>query len=239
MYNAIYVAGGITENATLREIKLYRNNKLINTVDVYKFLTEGDGTSNIRLENNDLIVVGPYTNRVTIEGAVKQPGKFEVKDGESLSDLLFYAGGLSENAFKKAIKLTRIIDDKYKVVDVNSDQFDFFQPKAGDKFNVEEIIEKYNDRIIVKGAVYRPGVYSLSENMTIKDIVDKAEGLKPDVFLNKLTVTRTNPDYSTTNISLNLKEELEKPVFNLEEEDVITIYSINDLSCYFICKLNY
>ena len=230
VYNALYVAGGITENATLRDIKLFRNNKLVNTVDVYKFITSGDGTSNIRLENDDLILVSPYTNRVFIEGAVKLPGKFEYKAGETLSDLIFYSGGFKENASTKKIKLTRIINDQLKIVDINSDQFDFFQPKAGDKFNVEEIIEKYNDRIIVKGAVYRPGVYSLSENMTIKDIVDKAEGLKPDVFFNKLTVTRTNYDYSTTNISLNLKEELEKPVFNLEEEDVITIYSINDLS---------
>ena len=230
VYNALYVAGGITENATLRDIKLFRNNKLVNTVDVYKFITSGDGTSNIRLENDDLILVSPYTNRVFIEGAVKLPGKFEYKAGETLSDLIFYSGGFKENASTKKIKLTRIINDQLKIVDINSEQFDFFQPKAGDKFNVEEIIEKYNDRIIVKGAVYRPGVYSLSENMTIKDIVDKAEGLKPDVFFNKLTVTRTNYDYSTTNISLNLKEELEKPVFNLEEEDVITIYSINDLS---------
>jgi protein involved in polysaccharide export with SLBB domain len=91
VYNAIYVAGGINENATLREIKLYRNNKLINSVDVYKFLTKGDGSSNIRLENNDLIVVGPYTNRVTISGAVKIPGRFETKENETLSDLLFYA----------------------------------------------------------------------------------------------------------------------------------------------------
>ena len=230
VYNALYVAGGITENATLRDIKLFRNNKLVNTVDVYKFITSGDGTSNIRLENDDLILVSPYTNRVFIEGAVKLPGKFEYKAGETLSDLIFYSGGFKENASTKKIKLTRIINDQLKIVDINSDQFDFFQPKAGDKFNVEEIIEKYNDRIIVKGAVYRPGVYSLSENMTIKDIVDKAEGLKPDVFFNKLTVTRTNYDYSTTNISLNLKEELEKSVFNLQEEDVITIYSINDLS---------
>ncbi|MEJ6698199.1 MAG: polysaccharide biosynthesis/export family protein, partial [Flavobacteriaceae bacterium] len=94
VYNAIYVAGGINENATLREIKLYRNNKLVNSVDVYKFLTKGDGSSNIRLENNDLIVVGPYTNRVTISGAVKIPGRFETKEDETLSDLLFYAGGL-------------------------------------------------------------------------------------------------------------------------------------------------
>ena len=230
MYNAIYIAGGITENATLREIKLYRDNKLINTVDIYKYLTKGDGTSNIRLENNDLIVVGPYTNRVIIEGSVKKPGKFEVKDGESLSDLLFYAGGLSENAFKKAIKLTRIIDDKYKVVDVNSDQFDFFQPKPGDKYLVDKVIEKYNNRVIIKGAVYRPGTFSITEKMTIKDLIEKAEGLKSDVFLNKAYITRTNPDYSTSNISVNLKDELNSLSFKLQEEDIVNILSINDLS---------
>ena len=128
VYNAIYVAGGITENATLREIKLYRNNKLINTVDVYKFLNRGDGSSNIRLENNDLIVVGPYTNRVTIKGAVKIPGIFETKEDETLSDLLSYSGGLSENAFKKSIKLTRIIDGELKI-DVHHSSFPYQMPK--------------------------------------------------------------------------------------------------------------
>ena len=231
VYNAIYVAGGINENATLREIKLYRNNKLVNTTDVYKFLTEGDGSSNIRLENNDLIVVGPYTNRVTIEGSVKKSGKFELKDNENLSDLLFYAGGFSENAFKKSIKLTRIIDDKYKVVDVNSDQFDFFQPKPGDKYVVDKVIEKYNNRVIIKGAVYRPGIFSVSENgITIKELIDKAEGLKSDVFLKKAYITRTNSDYSTSIIPINLQKELNNLNFKLQEEDILNILSINDLS---------
>ncbi|MBT7553924.1 MAG: hypothetical protein HN599_01385, partial [Flavobacteriaceae bacterium] len=132
VYNAIYVAGGITEKATLRDIKLFRNNKLVNTVDVYKFLTQGDGSSNIRLENDDLILVSPYTNRVSITGAVKLPGKFEFKNNETLSDLIFYSGGFKENASTKKIKVTRIIDDHLKVVDINSDQFDFFQLKTGD-----------------------------------------------------------------------------------------------------------
>ena len=230
VYNAIYVAGGITEKATLRDIKLFRNNKLVNSVDVYKYLTKGDGSSNIRLQNNDLILVSPYTNRVSIDGAVKLPGKFEFKNNETLSDLIFYSGGFTENASTKKINVTRIINDQLKIVDINSDQFDFFQLKTGDKFQVEEIINKYSDRIIVKGAVYRPGVYSISDKMTINDLITKAEGLKPDVFLNRATVTRTNSDYSTTNIALNLKEELQNPQFNLEEEDVITFFSINDLS---------
>jgi len=230
VYNAIYVAGGITENATLREIKLYRNNKLINTVDVYKFLNKGDGSSNIRLENNDLIVVGPYTNRVTIEGAVKIPGKFETKDDETLADLLAYSGGLSENAFKKSIKLTRIIDGELKIVDINSDQFEFFQPISGDKYQVDQILEKYNNRVIINGAVYRPGTFSVNDGMSIKDLVEKAGGLKSDVYYEKAYVTRTNKDYSTTTITLDLQNEMNKPSFLLKEEDILNILSLNDLS---------
>ena len=230
LYNALYVAGGITENATLRDIKLFRNNKLISTVDVYKFLTEGDGSSNVRLENNDLILVNTYSNRISIDGAVKSPGKFEMKDEETLLDLLNYAGGLSENAFKKSIKLTRIIDGQLKVVDINSDQFDFFKPMDGDKYQIEKIIEKYNNRVIVNGAVFRPGTFSLTEEMTVKNLIDKAEGLKTDVFFDKAYITRTNEDYSTSTIALNLKDELKNPNFILQEEDVLNILSINDLS---------
>ena len=230
LYNALYVAGGITENATLRDIKLFRNNKLISTVDVYKFLTKGDGSSNVRLENNDLILVNTYSNRISIDGAVKSPGKFEMKDEETLLDLLNYAGGLSENAFKKSIKLTRIIDGQLKVVDINSDQFDFFKPVDGDKYMIEKIIEKYNNRVIVNGAVFRPGTFSLTEEMTVKNLIDKAEGLKTDVFFDKAYVTRTNEDYSTSTIALNLRDELKNPTFILQEEDVLNILSINDLS---------
>jgi protein involved in polysaccharide export with SLBB domain len=230
VYNAIYVAGGITEKATLREIKLYRNNKLVNTVDVYKFLNKGDGSSNIRLENNDLIVVGPYTNRVTIEGAVKIPGKFETKNDETLADLLSYSGGLSENAFKKSIKLTRIIDGELKIVDINSDQFEFFKPMTGDKFQVDQIIEKYNNRVIVSGAVYRPGTFSVYDGMSIQDLVEKAGGLKSDVYYEKAYVTRTNKDYSTTTITLDLQNEMNNPSFLLKEEDILNILSLNDLS---------
>jgi protein involved in polysaccharide export with SLBB domain len=230
LYNALYVAGGITENATLRDIKLFRNNKLISTVDVYKFLTEGDGSSNVRLENNDLILVNTYSNRISIDGAVKSPGKFEMKDKETLLDLLNYAGGLSENAFKKSIKLTRIIDGQLKIVDINSDQFDFFKPMDGDKYMIEKIIEKYNNRVMVNGAVFRPGTFSLTEEMTVKNLIDKAEGLKSDVFFDKAYVTRTNEDYSTSTIALNLKDELKNPNFIFQEEDVLNILSINDLS---------
>jgi protein involved in polysaccharide export with SLBB domain len=230
LYNALYVAGGITEKATLRDIKLYRNNKLISSVDVYKFLTEGDSRSNVRLENNDLILVGPYTNRIFVEGAVKTPGKFEMKANETLSDLINYSGGFSENAYTKSIKLTRIIDGQLKIVDINFDQFDFFKPLNGDRYVIDKIVEKYNNRVMINGAVYRPGTFSLHEGMTVSDLIKKSEGLKPDVFLEKAYVTRTNKDYSTTTISLDLKNEINNPSFLLKEEDVLNVLSLNDLS---------
>ena len=231
IYNAIYVAGGITENATLREIKLFRNNKLINIVDVYQFLTDGNGSSNIRLENNDLILVGPYTNRVFLEGEVKLPGKFEIKKGETLSDLIHYAGGLNENSYKKSIKLTRIFDDEFKIVDISSDQFEFFFPVTGDRYVVEKITEKFNNRVMITGSVYRPGTYSIPENgMIINELVKKADGLKSDVFLKKAYVTRTNDDYTTTNITIDLEKQLKTPSFKLQEEDIVNILSINDLA---------
>ena len=231
VYNAIYVAGGITENATLREVKLYRNNELVDIIDIYKFLSQGDQSSNVRLENNDLIVVGPYTNRVTISNGVKTPGKFEIKNGETVSDLIKYAGGFSENSYSKSIRITRIFDDRYKIVDVYSDQFDFFELKSGDKIEVDKVIEKYENRLIVKGSVYKPGVYSLIKKMTVKDLIEKAEGLQPDTFMDRGFITRTNEDFSTTNISFNVLNQingLDKPIF-LEKDDILNIISINDL----------
>ncbi len=231
VYNAIYVAGGITENATLRDVKLFRNNKLVNSIDIYNFLNKGDQSSNIRLENNDLIVVGPYTNRVSIFGGVKTPGKFEIKNGETIADLINYAGGFLENSYSKSIRITRIFDEKYKIVDVDSDQFEFFQLKSGDKIEIDKVIEKYDNRLILKGSVYRPGVFALTEDMTVKDLIDKGEGLKPDTYMERSFITRTNEDFSTTNISFNLGDQLnslENSIF-LKKDDVLNILSINDL----------
>ena len=231
VYNAIYVAGGITENATLRNVKLFRNNKLVNTIDIYNFLNKGDQSSNVRLENNDLIVVGPYTNRVSIFGGVKTPGKFEMKNGETVADLINYAGGFSEDSYSKSLRITRVFDDQYKIVDVNSDQFEFFQLKSGDKIEIDKVIEKYDNRLILKGSVYRPGIFALTNGMTVKDLIEKGEGLKPDTYMDRSFITRTNEDFSTTNISFDLEKQLnslEDPII-LNKDDVLNILSINDL----------
>ena len=231
VYNALYVAGGITENATLRDIKVYRNNKLISKVDIYKYLTAGDASADVALENNDLILVQPYTNRVTLKGAVKTKGRFELLKNESLQDLLNYASGFNEEAYTKTIKVKRVSDGEHIVADINKDQFEIFTPQSGDVFQVDKVLDRYKNRVIVNGAVYRPGVYAITKGLGVKGLLTKTEGLKQDALLTSANIIRTNEDLSTSSISFNLRDVLsgkEQDIL-LQKEDVLTILSKNDI----------
>ena len=231
-FNAIYVAGGINENATLRNIKLYRNNKLKQTIDLYKYLNSGDGSSNLRLENNDLILVGPYENRVEVIGSVKNPGIFEVKDSETFSDLIGYFGGFKERAYSKSIKLTRVTDDQLMIIDLDDNKFDNFKTRSGDIYEISEVLNKFSNRVIVKGAVNRPGEYSTDGNLSVKELIFKSGGLKSNVYDKMATIKRTSYDYSTNIISFNLSDLLNNKIDDIQlvKEDVLTIFSISDLS---------
>ena len=231
VYNALYAAGGITENATLRDIKVYRNNKLISKVDIYKYLTAGDSSADIALENNDLILVKPYTNRVTLKGAVKIKGRFELLKNESLQDLLNFASGFSEDAYVKTIKVKRISDGEHIVADINKDQFEIFTPIPGDVYQVDKVLDRYKNRVIVNGAVYRPGVFALTKDLGVIGLIAKTEGLKQDALTTIANIIRTNEDLSTTSISFNLRDILsgkEQDIL-LQKEDVLTISSKNDI----------
>ena len=231
VYNALYIAGGITENATLRDIKVYRNNKLISKVDIYKYLTEGDASADVALENNDLILVKPYTNRVTLKGAVKTKGRFELLKNESLQDLLNYASGFNEEAYTKTIKVKRVSDGEHIVADINKDQFEIFTPKSGDVFQVDKVLDRYKNRVIVNGAVYRPGVYAITQGLGVKDLLAKTEGLKQDALLTTANIIRTNEDLSTSSISFNLGDVLsgKDQDILLQKEDVVTVLSKNEI----------
>lgn len=231
VYNALYTAGGITEKGTLREIKVFRKSKLVSSVDVYDFIVNGNSQKNIRLNNDDVIIVGPYTNRVSLNGAVKTPGRFELKSDESLRTLLNYAGGFSENAFSKSIKVNRIVDGERVVADVNSDQFEVFVPRAGDIFEVGQVLDRYKNRVIVKGAVFRPGNFSITPESTVKQLIESSEGIRPDAFLNRAHITRTTDDFNTETISFHLGRLLagEEEDIRLQKEDVLNILSKNDL----------
>jgi len=231
VYNALYVAGGLTENASLRAIRVYRNNQLVSVVDVYKYLISGDASADIRLENNDLILVGPYTQRVSLEGAVKTEGRFELTAGESLQDLLDYAGGFHENAYTGTLKVTRVLDGERVVADVHTDQFAVFLPQAGDVYRVQEVLDRYRNRVIVQGAVYRPGNYAITAGMGVKDLVEKTDGLRPEALTTTAYIIRTNDDLSTTTLSFKLGELLQGRIEDipLQPEDVLNIISKHDL----------
>jgi len=231
VYNALYIAGGITENATLRDIKVYRNNKLISKVDIYKYLTEGDASADVALENNDLILVKPYTNRVTLKGAVKTKGRFELLKNESLQDLLNYASGFNEEAYTKTIKVKRVSEGEHIVADINKDQFEIFTPKSGDVFQVDKVLDRYKNRVIVNGAVYRPGVYAITQGLGVKELLAKCEGLKQDALLTTANIIRTNKDLSTSYISFNLGYVLsgKDQDILLQKEDVVTVLSKNEI----------
>lgn len=231
VFNSLYVSGGITENGTLREIKVVRNGKPIVEVDVYDFLVNGISKSNIRLENDDVIIVGPYTNRVTLNGAVKVAGRFELKVNESLADLLKYAGGFNEYAFQDQINVTRNVGKERVVADVYKPQFDLFNPKPGDVYQVNQVLDRYTNRVQIKGAVFRPGNYSITNGLTVKQLIERADGLKGDANLGRAIILRSNPDLTTQTISIDLAAIINgsKEDIALEREDVLQVFSIYDL----------
>ena len=232
VFNALYTAGGITEAGTLREIKVYRDSKLVTSVDVYDFIVNGNSKRNILLENDDVIIISPYTDRVTLRGAVKTPGRFELKEDESLKTLLEYSGGFSESAYSKSVKVNRIVDGERVIADVNSDQFELFVPRSGDIFEVGEVLDRYKNRVIVKGAVFRPGNFSLTSETTVKGIIESGEGIRPDAFLDRAYIIRTTDDLNTESLSFNLGKVLSGEIrdIKLQKEDILNILSKNDLT---------
>ncbi len=232
VFNAIYAAGGPTLKGTLRDIRVFRDDKLITTLDYYDFLIKGSAGANIRLRNNDLILVGTYQNRVSIEGEVKRPGIFEMKNGETFEDLLSYAGGFSAEAYRDRISVTRNTRNDKVISDLFNEQFQLFETRAGDEYQVGQILNRYKNRVSISGAVFRPGNYALSENLTVRKLIDRAEGLRGEAFLGRAILTRTNEDLNSNVLALDLGAILrgEAPDIALMREDRIDVLSIHDLT---------
>lgn len=231
MMSALYVAGGITEEGTLREVKLFRGGNPLATLDLYEFLINGKSDNNLMLEENDVIIVAPYTNRVSLEGAVKTSARFELKDGETVEELLKYAGGFNEKAYTKKINLVRNQGGEKVVADVFEEQYGLFTTAAGDVYTVDEILDRFTNRVIIKGAVYRPGNYAITSTLSVKRLIEKADGTRADAFLDRAFIVRTTEDLNTETISFNLRDILNgsAPDVALRREDVLNILSSNDL----------
>lgn len=231
VFNALYAAGGPGENGSYRDIELIRGGKVIQHLDVYGFLMRGDMGGSEGLRNGDLIRIPPYEERVQLLGQVKRPGIYEMKPGETMQNLLNYAGGFSDSAYTAMIHAVRMNGKEKTVSDVPAADFGSFQPRSGDKYFVSSVIDRFTNRVIIDGAVYRPGPYELTDGLTLSGLVKKADGLREDAFLPRGYLVRQNPDLTTSAIQFDVAGIMQgkEADISLKKEDVVHIYSIFDL----------
>ena len=232
LFNALYAAGGVNEIGSLRGIKVYRNSKEVAKLDVYDYLLNGKYNTNIRLEENDMVIVSPYDQLAVVQGKVKRNRIFEMKKGETLSQLLNMAGGFTGDAYKKDVRVKRKAGSRYQIATVTEDKYPTFAMMDGDSLLVDSVIPFYENRLTVTGAVWRPGEYELNGAVhTVRQLIDQAAGLKGDEFTGRAQITRLNPDFTTTVVAVNIRGILSgtSPDIELKPEDQLNIPSLFDL----------
>ena len=232
LFNALYAAGGVNKIGSLRGIKVYRNSKEVAKLDVYDYLLNGKYNTNIRLEENDMVIVSPYDQLAVVQGKVKRNRIFELKKGETLSQLLNMAGGFTGDAYRKDVRIKRKAGSRYQIATVTEDKYPTFAMMDGDSLLVDSVIPFYENRLTVTGAVWRPGEYELNGAVhTVRQLVDQAAGLKGDEFAGRAQITRLNPDFTTTVIAVDIRGILNgtAPDMELKPEDQLSIPSLFDL----------
>lgn len=231
VFNALYAAGGPGKNGSFREIDVIRNNRIVRKLDIYDFLVKGEQKDNIALQDQDVIRIPTYRLRVQMKGEVKTPALFEVLPGETLADLLRFAGGFTDQAYTALIKVSQVSDQQRKLTDVPESDFGNYIPLRGDIYTVDKILNRYENRVTINGAVFRPGQYQLDNGLTLLQLIQKAAGLKEDAFTGSASIVRLKPNNSTESISFNLQDIVNKsaPDIALKREDVVTISSIFQL----------
>ena len=232
VFNALYMAGGVNETGSLRNIKLYRNNKLVADVDMYEYIMNGRVKDDIRLEDNDAVVVSAHSILVNIDGRIRRPMFYEMRENESVADLINYAGGLESDAFRKDVRLVRMGDYQREIYTVTKEQQAGFIMMDGDSVYVDSIQVTFSNMAEVKGAVYRPGKFQIGGSITtVRDLVEAAGGLKEDAFPSRALLNRTNPDKTLTNLSIDIKALLDGSAQDevIRNNDVLFIPSLFDL----------
>ena len=226
VFHALYMAGGTNYLGTLRNIKVYRNNRLVTVVDIYDYILNGKLTGNVRLADNDVIVVGPYDCLVTIAGKVKRPMIYEMKKNESVNSLLKYSGGFAGDAYKKSVRVNRKTGREKSVYNVEEFDFANFRIDDGDSISVDSILPRYANTVEVKGAVFRPGMYNLGEQVnSVRTLVEHAEGMTEDAFTNRAVMHRMKKDRTLEVIAVDIAGIMDGKVADipLKENDVLFI----------------
>ena len=226
VFNALYMAGGTNDIGTLRNIKIYRNNRLVSVCDIYDYILNGKMTGNVRLHDGDVIIVGPYDCLVNVTGKVKRPMYYEMKRNESLQTLLRYSGGFTGDAYKKAVRVNRKTGREYAVFNVDEFDMSAFRIADGDSVSVDSILPRYANTVEIKGAVFRPGMYQLGDGInSVRTLVQHAEGLTEEAFTARAVMHRMKADRTLRVIPVDIQGIMEGRVADipLKENDVLFI----------------
>lgn len=240
VFNALYVAGGPSVKGSFRKVQVFRANRLLTEIDLYDFLTKGITRKNIRLEDNDVILVPTYTKRIELKGEVRREGLYEPADNESLSQLITIAGGFTERAYQKNVSVQRLTDQQQQLLTVEQANFGQFEFRDGDVVLIGEILERFANRVQIVGAINRSGDFELKTGMRLKDLIDQAGGVKPDALLERATLYRTLPNLEQEVIAIDLEKVMagdQQQNIVLQREDYISISSIYDSRRLFYVKL--
>jgi hypothetical protein len=232
IFNALYAAGGPSENGSFRNIRVIRDNKIVKILDLYDFLLRADQKDNIRLQDQDVIRIAEYETRVEVSGEVKRPMIFEVEKNENLKDVLRFAGGFTDRAYTYTIGLKRNTAREQKLMNISQDEVATFIPQRGDRFKVGEILERFENRVTIKGSVFREGDFAIEPGVnTVKELINKAEGLREDAFMNRATISRQKEDNDLTIIAFDLGKLMKGEIADipLKREDIITIRNLKSL----------
>lgn len=233
VFHALYRAGGVSGIGSLRDIRVVRGGKEVTCIDVYDYIMKGKLTDDIRLSEGDVILIPPYENLVSISGKVKRPMAYEMKKGETITTLLSYAGGFTGDAYRDAIRLFRLSGREKQIYNVGQDDYQSFVLTDGDELSVEAVLQRFSNKVEVRGAVYRAGVYQLDDSITgtVRQLISRAEGLRGDAFLNRALLRREHEDLTHEMIPIDLKKMMAGAVsdLRLQKNDVLYISSVKDI----------
>lgn len=232
VFHALYRAGGVNQIGSLRNVQVTRNGKTVAKVDVYDFIMKGKTQDDIRLQEGDVIIVPAYEALVQISGNVKRPMKFEMKKNETLATLINYAGGFSADAYTRSLRVVRQNGEEYEINTVKEIDYSAYPMRNGDVVTAEAILNRFTNKLEVRGAVYRPGIYQLNgEINTVRALVNEAKGLTGDAFTNRAVLQREREDLTTEIISVDVRSIMAgtSPDIPLQKNDILYIPSIHDL----------
>ena len=241
VFHALYRAGGINDIGSLRNIQVLRNGRKIAGIDIYDYLFDGKTAGNIRLQEGDVIIVPPYEQLVSVDGNVKRPMYYELKPGETIKDILEFAGGFTGDAYTEMVRVARQAGTENELYNIEQAEFANYQLKDGDILSVGTILDRYANRVELKGAVYRPGMFAISDNLnTVSQLIRKADGLTDDAYTDRVLLYREGPDLQLEVIALDLGKILAgtMPDVELKRNDMLVISSIHELEERGVLSIN-